>query len=154
MFRRKALEESTRNLIYLFYLYFLPDIRHMNELNEFYNLYPAGETRGSSPGMYSPAVDGVYSVRRWQSGKDVGNYSTSRGVRTWRILAQVIICDFCYYSQHAIHGVHSHVVTGVWCGEVGICDKPCVYCLCLAGRVLFSTRAPVQLLTTANQRRT
>ena len=30
----------------------------------------------------------------------------------------------------------------------------CVYCLCLAGRVSFSTRAPEQSLTTANQRRT
>ena len=27
-------------------------------MNEFYNLYPARETRGSSPGVYSPAVDG------------------------------------------------------------------------------------------------
>ena len=30
----------------------------MNELNEFYNLCPARETRGSSPVVYSPAVDG------------------------------------------------------------------------------------------------
>ena len=28
------------------------------ELNEFYNLRPARETQGSSPGVYSPAVDG------------------------------------------------------------------------------------------------
>ena len=28
------------------------------ELNEFYNLYPARETRGSSPGVYSSVVDG------------------------------------------------------------------------------------------------
>ena len=32
----------------------------MNEwMNEFYNLYPARETQGSSPGVYSPAVSGV-----------------------------------------------------------------------------------------------
>ena len=59
-------------------------------MTEFYNLYPARETRGSSPRMYSPADDGNYFVRQGQSGKDVGNYSTSHGVRTWRILAQVI----------------------------------------------------------------
>ena len=29
-----------------------------SELNEFYNFYPARENRGSSPGVYSPAVDG------------------------------------------------------------------------------------------------
>ena len=29
-------------------------------MNEFYNLYPALETRGSSQGVYSPAVDGTY----------------------------------------------------------------------------------------------
>ena len=55
----------------------------------------------------SAAVDGVDSVRRWQSGKDVGNYSTSRGVRTRRILAQTITCDYCCFSQRALHGVHS-----------------------------------------------
>ena len=44
----------------------------------------------------------------WQSGgKDMCNYSTSRGVRTWRILAQVITCDICCFSQRALHVVHS-----------------------------------------------
>ena len=39
----------------------------------------------------------------------------------------------------------AHVVTGVCCGEHMRC--PCVYCLCLACRVSFSARAPVQSLT-------
>ena len=59
-------------------------------MNVFYNLYPARETRGSSPGMCSPTVDGIYSIRRGQSDEDVGNSSASRGVRTWHILAQLI----------------------------------------------------------------
>ena len=123
-------------------------------LNEFYNLYPARETRGSSPGVYSPAVDGNYSIRQWQSGKDVGNYSTSRVVKTWRILSQVITCEFCCFSQRALHGVHnpcSRRSVVRWGGHMRC---PCAFCLCLAGRVSFSTRAPVQSLTTANQRRT
>ena len=45
----------------------------------------------------------------------------------------------------------AHVVTGVWCGEVGICHARVCTVLCLAGRVSFSTRAPVQSLTTSNQ---
>ena len=90
-------------------------------MNEFYNLYSAGETGGSSPGIYSPAVDCNYSVRQWQSGKDLGNYYTSRGVRTWRILAQIITCDFCCFSQRALHGVripwsHGNVVR--WGGHM------------------------------------
>ena len=36
---------------------------------------------------------------------------------------------------------------------MGICGRPYVYCLCLAGRVSFSIRAPVQSLTTAHQQR-
>ena len=67
----------------------------------------ARETRGTSRGVYSLAVDGNSSVRQWQFGKDVGTYCTSRGVRTWRILAQVITCDFYCFSQRALHGVHS-----------------------------------------------
>ena len=75
-------------------------------------------------------------------------------MRTWRILAQVITCDFCCFSQRALHGVHSpcsHRSVMRWGGHMRC---PCGYCLCLAGRVSFSTRAPVQSLTTANQRRT
>ena len=48
----------------------------------------------------------------------------------------------------------AHVVTGVWCSDVSICDARVCTVLCLAGRVSFSTRVPVQSLTTANQRRT
>ena len=47
-----------------------------------------------------------------------------------------------------------HLFTGVWCSDVGICDSRVCTVLCLAGRVSFSTRVPVQSLTTANQRRT
>ena len=47
-----------------------------------------------------------------------------------------------------------HVVTGVLCGEVEHMRCPCVDCLCLARRSSFSARAPVQSLTTVNQRRT
>ena len=84
----------------------------------------------------------------------IGNYSTSRGVETWRILAQVITCDFCCFSQRVPHGVHSpcsHRSVVRWGWHMRC---PCVYCLCLAGQVSFSTRAPVQSLTTVNQRRT
>ena len=48
----------------------------------------------------------------------------------------------------------AHVVTGVWCSDVGICDARVCTVLCLAGRISFSTRVPVQSPTTANQRRT
>ena len=55
-------------------------------------------------------------------GKDVGNYSTSRGVRTWRILAQVITGDFAASQSVPYITYIAHVVTGVLCVEVGICD--------------------------------
>ena len=58
------------------------------------------------------------------------------------------------FSQRALHDVHSpcsHRSVVRWGGHMG-CS--CVYCLCLAGRVSFSTRAPVQSLTTANHKRT
>ena len=96
----------------------------------------------------------MVSVRWWQSGEDMDNYSSSRLVRTWRILAQVIICGFCCFSQRALHGVHSpysHRSVVQWVGHM---PYPCVCCLFLAGRVSFSTRAPMQSLTTVNQRRT
>ena len=122
-------------------------------MNEFYNLYPAREIRRSSPRV-SPTVDCVWSVRRWLSGKDVCNYSTSRRMRTWRILDQVITCNFCCISQRALHGVHSpccHRSVVQWRGHM---RWPCVYGLCPLGRVSFSTQAPVQSLTTVNQRST
>ena len=77
--------------------------------------------------IYIPPVkpegqaQGCILQRQWQSGKDVGNYSTSRGVRTWRILDQVIIYDFCCFLQHALHGVHSpcnHRSVVRWCGQM------------------------------------
>ena len=72
-------------------------------------------------------------------------------MRTWRILAQVIACDFCCFSQRALHGVHipcGHRSVVRWGGHMRC---PCVYCLCLADQASFSTRAPVQSLT--NQRK-
>ena len=75
-------------------------------------------------------------------------------MRTWRIQAQVIACNFCCFSQRALHGLHNlcnHRNVVQWGGYMRC---PCLYCLYLAGRVWFSTQAPVQSLTTANQRRT
>ena len=60
----------------------------------------------------------------------------------------------CCFLQRALHGIHSpcsyrSVVR--WGGHMR-CQ--CVHCLCLEGRVSFSTKALVQSLTTANRRRT
>ena len=90
------------------------------------------------------------AIFRLTACKDLGNSFTSRGVKTWRILAQVITGDLPA-SRSVHYTVHiAHVLTGVWYGDVGC---PFVYCLCLARQILFSTRAPVESLTTANQRR-
>ena len=85
-----------------------------------------------------------------------GNSSTSRGMRICSILAQVITGGFCSFSHRAIYGIHSrciHKCVVRLCGHMR-CPCVCVYCLCLVGRVSFSTRVPVQSLTTVNQRRT
>ena len=61
---------------------------------------------------------------------------------------------FCCFSKRTLFGVHSpcsHRCVVRWGGHVWC---PCMYCLCLACRVSLSTRASVQSLTTANQRRT
>lgn len=54
----------------------------------------------------------------------------------------------------AIHGViPAHLIADGVVRGVGICDaRACVYCLYLARRVSFSTRASAQSQTTANQR--
>ena len=49
----------------------------------------------------------VLFIWRWLSDKDLGNYSTSHGVRTLCILVEVISGDFCCCSQIALHGTHS-----------------------------------------------
>ena len=86
--------------------------------------------------------------------KDVDNISTSRRVRTLRILAQVITGD-CASSRSVPYMAYlAPVVRGVWGGEVAYMQYSCLFCLCTAGRVSFSTGAPVQSLTTVNQRRT
>ena len=89
----------------------------MNEwMKEFYNLYLHRETSRVKPGMCSPVVDGNYYVRRWLSVKDAGNYSTSRKVRTWRILIHVNTGEFWYFSWCSIHCVR--VDTGVLSDKV------------------------------------
>ena len=47
------------------------------------------EIQGSGPETSPPAVAHVLFVWRWRTGKDACNYSTSHGVRTWCVLAQV-----------------------------------------------------------------
>ena len=72
----------------------------------------------------------------------------------WGILAQAITGYSWFFSQRALHGVHSSCCRRcvvLWSEHMRC---PCVYCLCLAGQVLFSTRAPVKSLTTANEQRT
>ena len=71
------LPSTTRNLI------------NKWRMNEISNIHLDSETRRSSQAVYSPAVAHVSYIRRWQSGKDDGNYSTSREVRTCCIPAQV-----------------------------------------------------------------
>ena len=140
-----------------------------NGLNEWINFIiyiPPIKNRGSNPGVYSPAVDDVYSVRRWQPGRNVKKNFSSRRVRTRSILAQVLTGDCCRLLQRAIHGVYiAHVYIGRirhvghysygcvmrWGGRM---LRPYLYCLCLTSRESLSTRAPVQLMPTVNQRRT
>ena len=63
-------------------------------------------------------------------------------MRSWRILAQVIACDFCCFFQRALYGVISHVVIGVYCGEVGICDdRVCVLFVSSRSGIVFNPRA-------------
>ena len=51
-------------------------------------------------------------------GKDVGSYCSSRGVRTWRALPQVISGDFFSASRSVPYMAYiAHVLTGV-CGAV------------------------------------
>ena len=75
------------------------------------------QTRGSSKGLYSPAVANVSFVQRWQSAES--NYFSSHEMRTWHALIQSIAGDYCCFSQRAIHGIHrpcSHrsVVQVMW----------------------------------------
>ena len=51
---------------------------------------PESQTRG----VFSDGVSIFRFVRPWQSDKDEGNYTISRGVRTCRGLTQVITGDF------------------------------------------------------------
>ena len=61
--------------------------------------------RGSSPGVHTPVGTRVSFVRHWQSGKDLGSYSTSHRMRTWCILAQVIPVIFA--ASHSVHRWHT-----------------------------------------------
>ena len=62
-------------------------------------------------------------------GKEVGNYFTSRGVRTWRVRFQIITIAASRSVPYMLY--LAHVATGVCvAGEVGI--GPYVYYFCLA----------------------
>ena len=51
-------------------------------------------------------------------------------MRTWRILAQVIAGDFAASRSLPYMADVAHVVTGMWCGVVGICDaRMCTVCI-------------------------
>ena len=78
-------------------------------------------------------------VRLGDDGKDLENYYTSCGVRTLRILAQIVVGDFAASHSVPYMAYIAHAVTGVSCGKVSICDTRVYKCLCLAGRVSFST---------------
>ena len=70
----------------------------MNELMHFRIYIQPMKTvgQGSSTGVYSPTVAHVSFVRRCQPSTDEGNYFTSHGVTTGRLLAQIIIgCCVC-----------------------------------------------------------
>ena len=60
----------------------------------------------------------------------MGDYSTFRGVRTWRILAKAITGDFAASRSVAYMAYIDHVVTGVWCSDVGVYDaRVCIVCV-------------------------
>ena len=107
------------------------------QVNKLYNLYPALETRGPSPGCILRR-----SLMFRSFGKDVGNYSTSRWVR---------MAYSCTSHRRWLAASHSgpymayevHIVTGVWFKWGEHMRWPFVYCLCLAHRLSFWTRAPV-----------
>ena len=48
-----------------------------------------------------------------ESGNDEGNYSISRGMNTWRVLAQVITTTASRSVPYMAY--ISHAVTAVWC---------------------------------------
>ena len=93
-------------------------------MKEFYNFYLHHENSRVKPGVCSPAVDGIWYVMQWLSVEDAGNYSTSRKVRTWLILTQLITREFFYFSQLSIHCVH--VDTRMFCDEVGHLTPFCI----------------------------
>ena len=114
---------------------------YLFRINELYNLYPTHETQGSSLGVYFFAGHSCFVRSALTVWWGCGRLFTSRAVRTWRILAQVIVCDFCCFSQHALLDVHilcSHRCVVRWGGHK---RWPCVYCFCPARRVSFSKRA-------------
>ena len=68
----------------------------------------------------------------------MGNYYTSRGVRVWSILAQVILAQVAHVifaaSRSVPYMAHlAHVVTensGMWYDKVGKCDaRVCTVCV-------------------------
>ena len=75
----------------------------MNLITYISPVKPEGQAHGCI--LRQSMVSIRQSIRQWQSGKDVGNYSTSREVKTWFILAQVITGDFFCFS-HESNGVN------------------------------------------------
>ena len=51
----------------------------------------------------------------------MADYSTSREVRTWRILAQAVTGDFAASRSVPYMAYIAHVVTGVWAYAIPVC---------------------------------
>ena len=64
-------------------------------------------------------------------GRDIGNYSTSREVRTWSISCPSNHIGFFVASHSVVYMAYiAYVVTDVWCEDVDICDT-CVCIVCV-----------------------
>ena len=79
-----------------------------------------------------PLSDVFFSDRSClvRSGNGAGNYSSSRGVRTWLYSSPSNHCDFCCLSLLALHGVHRPCCHGLVTLVSVHIRCPCVYCLC------------------------
>ena len=77
--------------------------------------------------MYSPTVARVLFVRRRQFDTGADNYSTSRSLRTWRILVQVTSAIFI--ASHCVPCLAyiAYLVTGMWYMCSGHMQCLCVY---------------------------
>ena len=78
---------------------------HFNDRISIAQVKPEPPESQAQAVVHSSAIARVSYFRRWQSGKDVGNYSTSRAVITWHILAQVF--PLWLVLQRALRGVRN-----------------------------------------------